>query len=497
MRKEKFKIHREKEKFKILIYYGPPGTGKTTKLINYASNNKVPKKKRKSKKGVAFFTFSKAAEKEIKERTGGAFHVKTLHAQAYLMACAGGRMITHDDLIEFGKKYGYTFTEYDEEGQAKTVGDEYLNAYNYMRSQRGDDSDYLLAVHLLVTGNTKGFYDFIHDYTNWKESNYRLDFNDILKEAVFSKKELPFKHIIIDEAQDLSPLMWDFVHMLVEMSKDLQSLLIGGDDDQSIYTWAGANPHGIEEEMGMYKNVERYVLPRTYRLSSAVYDFSKALISKVEHRVDKIFFPTYKIKGEIIRLVSHWDIPAPRDCMYLTRTHAQRKPFIDYLIENNIPFITLNGYPGPLQVGFCKALAPIFDGSTTDITDYQKKSLERYFNGEFLDLVIKRKVSLLDAIEKAHNVEDRIKIYLKKCFEYTPLIPNNALTPDCWVSTIHGVKGLEMDNVMILDDMGPSAADIAARQKNYDDELRVFYVGVTRARDKLYIVSGENPILIP
>lgn len=62
--------------------------------------------------------------------------------------------------------------------------------------------------------------------------------------------------------------------------------------------------------------------------------------------------------------------------------------------------------------------------------------------------------------------------------------------PRITASTIHGSKGGEADNVVLFTDLSP-AADTQFQQ-NPDDTHRVFYVGVTRAKQNLYIVDAED-----
>ena len=59
--------------------------------------------------------------------------------------------------------------------------------------------------------------------------------------------------------------------------------------------------------------------------------------------------------------------------------------------------------------------------------------------------------------------------------------------PRITINTIHSVKGGECDNVVILSDISPRTYD--EMEKDYDNECRVFYVGVTRAKQNLYIVE--------
>jgi hypothetical protein len=62
--------------------------------------------------------------------------------------------------------------------------------------------------------------------------------------------------------------------------------------------------------------------------------------------------------------------------------------------------------------------------------------------------------------------------------------------PRVTVSTIHGSKGGEADNVVLLTDLSPAAE--AAAAIDADDLHRVFYVGVTRTRENLYLVEPED-----
>jgi DNA helicase-2/ATP-dependent DNA helicase PcrA len=58
------------------------------------------------------------------------------------------------------------------------------------------------------------------------------------------------------------------------------------------------------------------------------------------------------------------------------------------------------------------------------------------------------------------------------------------------LSTIHGAKGGEADNVILLTDLSRKAQE--AMEKNSDDECRVFYVGATRARNQLHIIQPQR-----
>jgi len=62
--------------------------------------------------------------------------------------------------------------------------------------------------------------------------------------------------------------------------------------------------------------------------------------------------------------------------------------------------------------------------------------------------------------------------------------------PRIRISTIHGVKGGEADNVCLMTDIAPRTFD--EMNKDLDSELRVFYVGVTRAKQSLHLLNPQT-----
>jgi DNA helicase-2/ATP-dependent DNA helicase PcrA len=65
-------------------------------------------------------------------------------------------------------------------------------------------------------------------------------------------------------------------------------------------------------------------------------------------------------------------------------------------------------------------------------------------------------------------------------------------TPRITLSTIHGSKGGEADNVVLFTDISPSASKAA--EQDPDELHRVFYVGVTRTKQNLYLIEPEDAL---
>jgi len=90
-----------------------------------------------------------------------------------------------------------------------------------------------------------------------------------------------------------------------------------------------------------------------------------------------------------------------------------------------------------------------------------------------------------------HQALDRISDEEKEYF-LAALRQGESLTgePRIHISTIHGSKGGEAENVLLLTDMSPKTYN--SFQENQDDEARVFYVAATRAKKNLHIIMPRT-----
>ena len=86
--------------------------------------------------------------------------------------------------------------------------------------------------------------------------------------------------------------------------------------------------------------------------------------------------------------------------------------------------------------------------------------------------------------EALDKVSDKEKQYLIACLRRGEKF---TVEPRIKLSTIHGAKGSECDNVVVLTDIGQKSW--LQMQKEPDDEIRVFYVALTRVKENLHIVQ--------
>ena len=85
------------------------------------------------------------------------------------------------------------------------------------------------------------------------------------------------------------------------------------------------------------------------------------------------------------------------------------------------------------------------------------------------------------------KVSDKEKQYLIACLRRGEKLTKQ---PRINISTVHGAKGSEADNVVVLTDIGQKSW--LQMQKDPDDEIRVFYVALTRVKKNLHIVQPHT-----
>ena len=95
-----------------------------------------------------------------------------------------------------------------------------------------------------------------------------------------------FNLICVDEAQDLAPIQWAIVEKLKNHTKDL---MVAGDDDQEIFSWAGASgKHFLE-----FESEDTLVLSQSYRVPRSVHKLAVSITDRIpsSQRQPKEYLP--------------------------------------------------------------------------------------------------------------------------------------------------------------------------------------------------------------
>tara|TARA_E500000318_G_scaffold18077_1_gene18680 strand:+ start:1224 stop:2738 length:1515 start_codon:yes stop_codon:yes gene_type:complete len=493
--------------------FGPPGTGKTTTLINLVKD-KIKDGMDPTK--IAFMSFSRKAVNEAKDRaiselnlnTDQMIYFRTLHSLAFSwLGLDSKRVFKGADYSELGRLTGLEFrsnlTVGIEDGplfQIGAGGDKYMSVLQMARvrevtleKQFNDTWDHQLHWQQLRVLDKA--------YSDYKDAKNKLDFVDMIEKFILEGTSPKFDLLIIDEAQDLAPLQWRMVkEVLVPNSKETY---YAGDDDQAIYTWMGVK---IDDFLNACD--KKTVLNKSYRVPSAVHEFSQNLIKKVSIRQLKEWQPTKK-DGTItwhrdildVDLTSgEWLILARTN--YITNKICARLKEEGYLYWRegtgwSISPNVLNGIEVWLKL--CKNL----DLSTVELKNFVKllnpNIITRSGRKRFSHLDPEQTYTLDDIIEKCSlnvsretpwqkvlKVSDQEIAYIMSVRRRGEKVL--TASPRIRISTIHKAKGGEADNVVLLLDSTKACVE----SLDQDSEIRTFYVGATRAKQSLHLIESKS-----
>lgn len=464
--------------------YGPPGTGKTTRLMDLLGGAT----RLYGGERVIFVSHTRAAAAEAMTRADGKIsippeNVSTLHSLCFrAMGYNRTQVVDRTRIRKFGELVGIPTTGKSDPDKDEVLsrGDFYLALYNLARVTYKDPA--VVYDYSDRPGTWTEFGYFTTSYENWKHTYGLIDFTDMLSNFLEDQQvhEVEPEVLIVDEAQDLSPLQWDVVMYIARTCKYVH---VAGDDDQAIFTWGGADEHGIDK-FEKLTGAKRDILSQSYRIPGAVYKISQALIRRCKSRVDKNYAP--RADEGVVREFSSIEHLPPEDesaALFLYRDFVVRKDIEDYLISNYIPYHCRTGYASPLQSNLCRAIGSLERAKALGgrVPTSEEHLVRRFLSG------YGRHIADNDGMDRVvqHGWEQMLKVP-SRLISYHRQVLHDA-EPRFTLSTIHGAKGRESRRVVVCTGMSNKIAEAYTRYP--DPEHRVFYVAATRAIEQLDIVG--------
>ena len=482
--------------------YGPPGTGKTTKLINYARTFYklgTPLDK------IGYFAFTTKAANEAINRMLDTYkylqrkdlkHFRTLHSLAFnRLGMKKSEVMQDEHYADIGRKLGIEVTIYSD-GQESTgfvdSDSEYFNLINAARIKGiSIEEEYNTGMYSYELEKNL-LYILDAELDNYKRSFKLRDFTDMIEE--FNVAELCPKYdiVFIDESQDLSPVQWKMVDIIRENSK---YVILAGDDDQAIYGWAGADVKKFQD-IPAKKDI---ILPQSYRVPKHVQRIANKILNRIpnERRIKK-HWQARDEEGSVNHISAIEDAPVYKgDWLILARTNDRLNKIKPILKDMGIYF----------QLKGRKSFKATLFRSILNYLRWQKGELLSL--SEVKDVLEYSPLLILD-----NPTEERM--YDLKEFQFDPRAPwydiftvdpeeclyiremlrhEEKLSKDARVqlSTIHSAKGGEATNVLlILDNTRTIREAVDKSFEKEDEENRVWYVGVTRTLQNLYIMSAKK-----
>ncbi len=201
-----------------------------------------------------------------------------------------------------------------------------------------------------------------HAYEELKGASGALDFDDLLLKAellfrehedVRARYQQRFLHILVDEFQDTNKAQYQLVQQLGSAHRNV---FVVGDEDQSIYSWRGADFRNVLRFRKSYPDAHTYLLEQNYRSTGKILRAAQAVIDRNAQRTDKTLW-TDNDEGEAIQLCEAYDEQeeadlvaghierliargesAYRECAVMYRTNAQSRALEDVFLRYRIPY---------------------------------------------------------------------------------------------------------------------------------------------------------------
>lgn len=526
--------------------FGPPGTGKTTLLINKIIPDAVD---RYGGDNVMISSFTRAAARELVSRGVDVRDelVGTLHSICF--HGLGRPDLTQKHIKAWNSEWpdyaikGVSTGSMDDGGEEtsriKSDGDELYSKMQLLRARMVPAENWPARVQR-----------FKKRWDDFKTQTNCMDFDDLIEKSF---KELPMapnspSALILDEAQDFTPIQLKLVRT---WGVSMDSLLLCGDDDQAIYSFLGASPEAflnppVDPE---YKTI----LAQSHRVPKQVHDIAMKMILKVKNREPKDYLPRteagdVEVEGEVTRLNDNSKMPEMaidlaqkyakqgKSVMFLASCSYMLNPLKSLLRNSGIPFhnpyrrsrrdwnplsstsgvssadLVLNfldkGEDGPYWnvhqfVTWAKFLRVSDAGLIRKFgkkgLDALEKALEDRVEGLHTTREVISQILSPGAVEPALNRDlkwfeknlkknrkiDYVKRVLKRYGK-----PGLSDTPKTTIGTIHSVKGGESDVVFLMPDLSNAGwNEYQGPSSTRDTIIRLFYVGMTRARETLVLMD--------
>tara|TARA_Y100000114_G_scaffold26271_1_gene22027 strand:+ start:731 stop:2221 length:1491 start_codon:yes stop_codon:yes gene_type:complete len=486
------------------IVLGPPGTGKTTTLLN-----KVDKYlKQTDPDKVGYFAFTQKAANEARDRAIQKFNLteddlpyfRTLHSLAFQrLGIKKENVMQRRHYKDLGEKIGFpvTYAVYENDHNGIfTTDSEYLRIINLSKLRNiTPEQQFDLNEHNQDLERNK-LRIIANELERYKKEYGLIDFNDMIIKFTKSNDAVPkFDVVFIDEAQDLSKMQWDMAKVIWDKTQDS---FIAGDDDQAVFRWAGADVDSFIAQKGIMMP-----LKQSYRIPAKIHNLAMGIINRVKNRINKSWNPRTH-EGSLSRHYNFEDINmSSGEWLVLARTK--------YMLDQLEPTLYLNGHY--YQNKFRKTKEQDLHLAAIDWENLRKgqpmtyPQIERIYgymnqnvDKDKLKSMLKDSSYDIDTLEQNYGLKTN-EVWFeafddapKRDITYLRKMRKNGEklneSPRITLSTIHGAKGGECENVVLLTDL--SLNTMRSYEQNPDDENRLFYVGATRTKEHLHIVEPKQ-----
>ena len=386
---------------------------------------------------------------------------------------------------------------------------------------------------------------FISAYAKYEEAlkeNNAFDFDDLItktvsiltdQEALRSRMQSYIQYVLVDEYQDINEVQYQLIKLLVGTSG---KLTVVGDDHQTIYSWRGSDISIFLSFQEDWPGAHVVRLEQNYRSSKNIIEASNAVIGHNKNQLEKklttddvagpeiTLHEAYRDEDEALWIADTLALYKEGTAAILYRTNAQSRALEQALIRKRVPYRIYGGiqfYERREVKDVMAALRVVGNpqdelGKTRIIKTFGKRkggmvlesltSLPETTPGKVIGLFLERSEYLSYIEERLDNSEMRkeniIELHrfantfktLPEFLEQVALVQSTDMSKgkggtsrEVILMTIHMAKGLEFDRVHIA---GVSEGTLPHERSllsdaDIEEERRLFYVAMTRARKEL------------
>ncbi len=494
-----------------------PGSGKTTVIIERISllTTKVTEPSR-----LLSVTFSRAAGREMKERYIQKYPEREVPVFSTVHSLCNTIIKEHE------KKSGIVLTRIEGVNNIKgKIINEIWKHVNPNISIPETEEILSLISRKKNTGDLlrysiqiKNFDKVYKMYEEYKRNNRLIDFDDMIfyaRDLLENNKDLrnkwasKYEYIQVDEGQDLSKAQFDVIRYICGNN----NVFVVADDDQGIYAFRGADPSCVLDFEKYYPGCKKYYLEENYRSSGRIVELASKVVNTNKNRYEKNLFTINK-RGPKIKFRHCKNIS--EQAKYVCDLIKNCKGTSGVLYRNNLSSILFRLYLSKMDINF-KVL-----GGIVNPPEYMmvKKVLKRIKETEdkaiFLipkpDKVFAEyvKEGFLDIYRSYYETHGKGRVLVEylyefictlcklcptydKCIELLDKMCKTDDSSETTFTTVHSAKGLEFDDVYIVDLVKyefPSKDSM--KGDLLEEERRLFYVAMTRTRQNLYLVYPET-----
>ena len=371
---------------------------------------------------------------------------------------------------------------------------------------------------ILYESSVKLNYDLLpqywDDYEKYKKEHGKIDYADMLLIAYAKDFIPPTRVMFIDEFQDLSPLKYALYRKWTEKH---ERVYISGDDEQAIFRFIGSSYRFLLQERNRANRVVS--LPKSFRLPLTILSVTRRFARQniiPAHREEKWVEP--RARGGIFRLIQTNDIVdfvsknLVGSGFILVRTNFQLREITRQLVNHPrlaVPYTYIRpDAQSVYNLSFCNFINALlkYEEEQSLTHDEWYAIVIRLHKGIVKENIVSKLINepqpsysfddilsmlvrpmLIDDLIMNLNISDlEISVASKHMVLKQPI----PLPVPLQIGTIHSAKGLQADTVFIINNITRRIRrSIVANIENYEDEARVWYVGMTRAKERLFVID--------